>query len=177
MSAYTIAALSMGLIYVGSGGSPPSAYDVRYGVDNGAGDIGTLTSPLPGNVRQGVTYGGDGTQYTGTLAVPTFDATAWRAARRIAFSAELVMFGTNLTCNAVTVPALCTGKEYLLEMKRNAMLPTRPCVFSILREDYVAIGSPTSRDTVSSLGFTFQILAPNDDDADATIDLRCTLDV
>lgn len=151
----------------------PNPSDVRLGVDNGNGQLGTLTSPAPGNVRSGVQYGGDGTQYTGTLSVPSYDATSWRAARRIAFAAELVTFGTTVTGNTVTVPAICTSKEYILEMRRNDMFPQRPCIFSVLREDYVAMGSPDSRGTVTSLGFTFQINGVGDDDADATIDLRC----
>lgn len=64
------AALSQGLFGVGGSGSFPSTYDVRVGVDNGGGSLGTLTSPAVGNVRQGIQYGGDGDQYTGTLVVP-----------------------------------------------------------------------------------------------------------
>lgn len=69
-NAQGIAFLSFGLIIVGGGGSFPDPYNVRFGVDNGNGDLGTLTSPAQGDVRQGVKYGGDGTQYTGTLFAP-----------------------------------------------------------------------------------------------------------
>lgn len=48
----------------------PDPFDVRLGVDNGNGDPGTLTSPAQGDVEVGVQYGGDGTQYTGTVVLP-----------------------------------------------------------------------------------------------------------
>lgn len=67
MSAQTIAILSAGLIF---SGDFPAPFDVRFGVDNGEGELGTLTSPSQADVRLGVEYGGDGTQYTGLLNVP-----------------------------------------------------------------------------------------------------------
>lgn len=55
---------------VGSGGSCdyPSEDDVRFGVDYDFGaQTGNLTLPSPSDVLSGVTYGGNGTQFTGTL--------------------------------------------------------------------------------------------------------------
>lgn len=66
-----LAVISHGLLGVGGTGTYPDPYDVRYGVDNGNGELGTLTSPSPSNVRDGIQYGGDGNQYTGTLAIPS----------------------------------------------------------------------------------------------------------
>lgn len=68
-----------GLVYgPTSGGSFPSPYDVRLGVDNGQGQLGTLTSPIPATVLIGTTYGGNGDQYTGTLYVPSsVGGTSW----------------------------------------------------------------------------------------------------
>lgn len=69
-NAQAVAFASFGMIIIGGGGSFPSTYDVRFGVDNGNGELGTLTSPAEADVRQGKQYGGDGDQYTGTLQVP-----------------------------------------------------------------------------------------------------------
>lgn len=70
-NAQQVAFLSFGLILGGGPSTAPIPYDVRLGIDNGDGDLGTLTSPPPANVRAGVQYGGDGTQYMGTLYVPS----------------------------------------------------------------------------------------------------------
>jgi hypothetical protein len=48
----------------------PDPYDVRLGVDNGNGEPGTLTSPAEADVEVGVSYGGDGTEFTGTIVLP-----------------------------------------------------------------------------------------------------------
>jgi len=71
MSAITIAVMSHGIFVTSGPTTAPSPFDVRVGVDNGDGDLGTLTSPPVYDVRAGVQYGGDGTQYTGTLYVPS----------------------------------------------------------------------------------------------------------
>lgn len=68
-NAQAVAFLSLGLI-IPESVTPPIPYDVRSGVDNGAGQPGTLTSPSEADVEAGVQYGGDGDQYTGTLYVP-----------------------------------------------------------------------------------------------------------
>lgn len=48
----------------------PSEDDVRDGVQfNNFGNTGNLTVPSENNVRLGISYGSDGTEFTGTLIV------------------------------------------------------------------------------------------------------------
>ena len=52
----------------------PSEDDVRFGVDyDTANYTGNMTLPAVGNVRDGVTYGTDGTEFEGTLELPAED--------------------------------------------------------------------------------------------------------
>ena len=76
-NAQGVAFLSFGLLATGGVSVYASPYDVRVGIDNGNGEIGTLTSPAESDVRAGVEYGGDGDQYTGTLYIPGQGGTSW----------------------------------------------------------------------------------------------------
>jgi hypothetical protein len=67
MSAFSDAFLFFGLF---DAETAPIPYDVRIDVDCGNGELGTLTSPSPSDVRRGVLYGGDGAQYRGLLIAP-----------------------------------------------------------------------------------------------------------
>ncbi len=62
--------MSHGLFGNGSG-NYAVVTDVRVGVDRGDGEIGTLTLPTASDVREGIDYGGDGTELEGTLVVAT----------------------------------------------------------------------------------------------------------
>lgn len=110
MSAQTIAILSAGLIF---SGDFPDPFDVRFGVDNGNGELGTLTSPSPSDVRLGVEYGGDGTQYTGLLNVPgivtgfTFSDN-WIS---ILYPAQTQVLGIQIVA---TITGYCTNKPAII---------------------------------------------------------------
>ncbi len=69
-NAQAVAFLSFGLIVSGGGGNYPSADDVRLGVAYDTGLTGNLVLPTVGNVLQGVSYGANGTEYTGTFLSP-----------------------------------------------------------------------------------------------------------
>lgn len=52
-----------------SGATYAEPGDVREGIDRGDGTLGTLELPAVGDVREDVSYGADGTEFTGTLVV------------------------------------------------------------------------------------------------------------
>ena len=117
MSAITISVLSHGLI--SSTVTPPNPYDVRFGVDNGAGFPGTLTSPATGDVRIGVEYGGDGDQYTGTLVVscpvPTLPE-SWTEDMGDTFDDLVTEFGDVLQYNSQQIVCVKTNLDVAFEM-------------------------------------------------------------
>lgn len=61
-----VAFASFGLILLGGGGDFPEESDVRSGVAYDTGLVGNLTLPVPAQVLQGVQYGGEGDEFTGT---------------------------------------------------------------------------------------------------------------
>lgn len=101
---------------------------------------------------------------------------AWQNARKAAFLAMLGEFGSTLQINGIEYTCLSTSKATQLEQMRNDFMPKRPTTFSILREVFDALIPPMQpRDNLTSLGFQFQVYQIDDDDADATVDLRCNL--
>lgn len=179
-NAQGIAFLSFGLIIVGGGGSFPIPYDVRVGVDNGNGQLGTLTSPSPSNVRQGVLYGGDGDQYEGTLYVqPDFTGDAWKDARQYTEEFRQQLWGTMVSNSTFPagVPCEATSPEDRSPLQRNNVMPEKPVSIAVLNADYVSLGSPGPRKEIQWEGLTFMIYAINADPADATVDMRCLFKV
>lgn len=177
-NAQGIAFLSFGLIIVGGGGSFPIPYDVRVGVDNGNGELGTLTSPSLSNVRQGILYGGDGDQYTGTLYIaPSPTGEIWKDVRQAGEEFRQVLWGTMVSTSTYLagVPCEATSPEDRQQLNRNNVMPEKPVSIAVLNADYVLLGSPRPRAEITWEGYTFLIYATNSDPADATVDMRCLL--
>lgn len=98
----------------------------------------------------------------------------WKSTRRAAELKRQSLFGTSLTFNNITVTCTATSKEGRNKIERNDIMPEKPVVFTLLVEDFRRLGIGL-RSVVESLGLKFQVYAIQDDDADATTDLRCTL--
>ncbi len=109
MSAFTIAVLSQGLIV---SGDFPDPYDVRFGVDNGDGDLGTLTSPAAADVRLDVQYGGGGNQYTGALVAPNYTSgDTFTGVWPLLYEAQTAALGVAIV---VTIDGYCTSKPAVI---------------------------------------------------------------
>ncbi len=109
MSTLTIAVLSSGLI---AGGDFPDPFDVRFGVDNGDGELGTLTSPSPSDVRFGVEYGGDGDQYTGIVIMPSFTSgDTFTGVWPLLYEAQTFAIGVAIL---VTIDGYCSNKPAII---------------------------------------------------------------
>lgn len=186
MSAITIAALSHGLFVSGSF-TPPSAYDVRFGVDNGAGSLGTLTSPSVGDVRLGVEYGGGGDQYTGTLVVscpvPTIPTT-WTDDMGDTFNDLVAEFGDEtLYFNSLHISCVKTNLDISYETEVSGSNKLATTAIDVKRADAISIGlylpayvnnPPVKRPVVTVNQVQFQVLQWKDDiAADPTIKMIC----
>ncbi len=115
MSAFTDAFLFFGLFSSGAG-SAVDPYDVRFGVDNGDGELGTLTSPAVYDVLRGVRYGGDGVQYTGTLFAPAVPSSnrfvnAWRRLYQAQTNTLGVQIFATVEGYAVSKPAIIGSRN------------------------------------------------------------------
>lgn len=140
-NAQGIAFLSFGLIIVGGGGSFPDPYNVRFGVDNGNGDLGTLTSPTQSDVRQGVRYGGDGTQYTGTLYVSSSGGiTTWTQDALELWHDEVEEFGNVATYGIYTFDCILNPVRSGFSMTLTAYSKQADTIVDMLRTDAIANG-------------------------------------
>lgn len=142
-NAQGVAALSFGLIIIGGGGSFPIPYDVRFGVDNGAGELGTLTSPIPANVRAGILYGGDGTQYLGTLYVQSASGgITWTDEMRSLWEDEVAdsEFGVTASYGASTFRCIKTPVKSGFAMTLPAFDKQADTIIDMLRSDAIANG-------------------------------------
>lgn len=136
-NAQAVAFASFGLI-VSSSGSFPSPYDVRFGVDNGEGELGTLTSPSPANVRSGIQYGGDGDQYTGTLYVPSSSGgNTWTEDMLELWHDEVQdsEFRARYTYESWTFDCIKTPMRQGFAMTLNAYNAQADCIIDTLRSD------------------------------------------
>ncbi len=174
-NAQGIAFLSFGLI-VSGGGSFPSVYDVRSGVDNGNGELGTLTSPIPANVRSGIQYGGDGTQYTGTLYVPSSSGgNTWPEEMLELWHEEAQMdeFYAQYSYGAGTYDCIKTPIQKRFNMTLNAYGDMADSIIDTLRSDCIASGlydvmqanPQTKRPIVTVNNVTYDVLRIETDDA------------
>lgn len=169
----------------GTTGTPVSAYDVRLGVDNGAGVPGTLTSPSTGDVRIGVEYGGDGDQYTGTLVVAPLPVSAddWTGDMAEVFSDSVTEWGDVLVYNGFQISCEKTEFGIRFSMEVSGSNRTADTAIDVLRSDAIGIGlyAPATaqdpaikRPVVTVDGQLFQVLEFKDDiAADPTIKLLC----
>jgi len=175
-NAQAVAALSHGLIVSGGGGSFPSPYDVRLNVDNGEGELGTLTSPAVGNVRSGVQYGGDGNQYTGTLYVPSSSGgNTWTEEMEELWHYEVQEseFYAQYSFNAGTYDCIKTPVQKRFNMTQNAYGDIADAIIDTLRSDCVASGlyavmqgnPQTKRPIVTINNITYDVLRIETDDA------------
>lgn len=141
MSILTTAALSHGM-FVGNGSGFPIPYDVRSGVDNGNGEAGTLTSPAVGNVRSGVQYGGDGTQYTGTLNFTTSAGDSWTDDMGELFNDMRAdgEYRAALTYNGSTVYGVKMALSLGFQMRVSGYQRKADTSFDLLRTECVTIG-------------------------------------
>lgn len=98
--------------------------------------------------------------------------TAWATMRKAGFLKRSNDFGTTITFNGVTVQATATSKESSKELQRTSIFPKKPTVFTILREDFITLGVDIRNEIISE-ETTYEVVTINDDDADATVDLRC----
>lgn len=182
MSDLTNAVLSHGLFITG-GTTFPDPYDVRFGVDNGDGQLGTLTSPLVANVRLGIQYGGDGNQYTGTLYVAGTTGDRWTRTMDRLFTKEVGEWAGDLmlTYNAQTaIDALKKPISQKFTMNPNNYSLGGDTTFDVRRADAVTCGlyavlKNVARPSVSdNYGLTYQVLDFSDDDtANPIIQLHC----
>lgn len=136
-----VAFASFGLFVDATPADFPSTYDVRFGVDNGEGDLGTLTSPTPANVRSGVQYGGDGNQYTGTLYVPSASGgLTWTEDALELWHDEIAEFGYTVKFQSWTFQALWNPIRQGFSMNQNAYNFKADSVVDILRSDAITSG-------------------------------------
>lgn len=141
MSILTTAVLSHGL-FVGNGSGFPIPYDVRDGVDNGNGEIGTLTSPAEINVRSGVMYGGDGTQYTGTLNFTSSSGDSWTDDAEELFEDMRAVgeYRAALVYNGQTVYGVKMALSLGFQMRVSGYQRKADTSFDLLRTECVTIG-------------------------------------
>jgi len=100
----------------------------------------------------------------------------WQDSRKAAFLAMMGEFGSTLQIRGIDYPCLSTSKASQLEQQRNDFMPKKSTTFSMLRDTFLTIQPPVQpRQNITSLGYSFQIFEISDDDADATVDLRCNL--
>lgn len=182
-SQQAVAFLSFGIIITGSGPTTaPSPYDVRYGVDNGDGDLGTLTSPAQGDVRQGVQYGGDGDQYTGTLYVAGAGLPTWTNDMLELWHDEWNEWQTYMTYQSWTFQCIRNPIKSDFQMTLTSYNEQADTIIDILRTDAVTSGlygfkqdNPQSkRPIVKSDGMSFQVMRmENDDTAQPSVRFFC----
>lgn len=181
MSDITIAVLSQGL-FAGDGANP-IPYDVRFGVSYGNGEVGTLTSPTAANVRQGVQYGGDGTQYTGTLSFNSSSGNSWEDDMAEVFEDERSAseYRAALVYNGSTIYGVKMALSVGFQMQTTGYSRKADTAFDALRTDVEGIGlydkcanrNPSViRPTVTVNGESFMVLDLKDDIAtDPTVKL------
>lgn len=174
-----LAVLSHGLFVTGSGDFP-IPFDVRYGVDNGEGELGTLTSPAPNNVRRGVQYGGDGNQYIGTLYVRSAGATTWTEDALELWNDQVLEYGTTMEYDAWTFPCIKNPINSMFAMTQTGYDQQADTTIDMLRSDAVTSGlyalvqsnPQTKRPIVTIEGIRFTVLRlENDDSAQPSIRL------
>lgn len=181
-NAQAVAFLSFGLIVSGSA-TFPSPYDVRFGVDNGEGQLGTLTSPATYDVRIGVQYGGNGTQYTGTLYVaPSGVITTWTQDALELWEDLVAEFGARATYQAWTFDCVRNPIKQGFSMELAGYNTKADTIIDMLRTQAVLMGlyglkqenPPTKRPILTSDGYTFQVMSmENDDTAQPSVRFMC----
>lgn len=173
-----------GLVYGSTAsGTYPDPYDVRFGVDNGNGQLGTLTLPATGNVRLGIQYGGDGTQYTGTLYVASGGGD-WTETMLDLWHEQWRIYGTTATYGADTFHCIKDPVKKGFTMTQNAMDGKSMTILDMLRTDAIANGlyaiaqsNPATKRpivTVSGKDYTINQLE-NDDDEQPSIRISAFL--
>lgn len=177
-----------GLVWgsTGGGGNPPSPFDVRVGVDNGAGSLGTLTSPSQGVVLSGIQYGGGGTQYTGSLVIPGTvpkPIDTWTQDMADVFSDSLVEWGDFLSYGGNRIPCQKTNLTIEYEMQVSGANRLVDTSIDVLRSDAISIGlytpdiqdNPTTKRPIVTVdGMKFQVIQFKDDIvSDPTIKMMC----
>lgn len=100
--------------------------------------------------------------------------TQWALARERGEQKRQELYPTSLTFNGIQVTCTGTSKEGSNKLERNDIMPERPVVFTLLSQDFARLQIHL-RSVVESIGLKFQVFAIQEDDADATVDLRCTL--
>lgn len=177
----------------GTSGTPPIPYDVRVGVDNGNGQLGTLTSPAVGSVIAGVKYGGDGTQYTGTFSIPVFIVSppiqpapsTWTDDSGSLFLDLWREFGAFLMYfpgGAYPIRCVKTPLDMSYEIEVSGATKLADTQIDVLRSEAKTSGfyndleqNPRNkRPLVTVEGQTFQVLQFQDDAADDAIKLICS---
>lgn len=159
-----ISVLSIGLL--GGGGSGfPDPFDVRLGVDNGDGDLGTLTSPPPNVVLKGQQYGGGGTQYAGTLFVfqpetnPTETVEAWEEL----YDAQTESIGYEMTAVVGIITAACIASEANLNeiLKAGGLAEAGGITLQMRASDFANVPPPKLTTAVTALGQDLVVLSAN----------------
>lgn len=175
-NAQAIAFLSFGLIVDSSPATFPIPYNVRVGVDNGNGELGTLTSPAQSNVRLGIQYGGNGNQYTGTLYVTSSGGgESWTDAMRELWEDEVAEseYGCTATYGAFTFRCIKNPIRSAFQMTVNAYDKQADTVIDMLRSDAIANGlyalvqnDPQSKRPIVSIeGADYSIIKMESDDS------------
>lgn len=176
-----------GLVYGSTvPGDFPSPYDVRSGVDNGAGELGTLTSPVPANVRSGILYGGAGTQYLGTLYVPSASGgNTWTEDMRDLWYDQVSEseFGVTVIYNGAPYQCIKTPVKSGFGMKPTMFERQADSIVDMLRADAIANGlyeivqnNPTNKRPVFNIAERqYEIIKlENDDATNPIIRLSCS---
>lgn len=184
-NAQGIAFLSFGLIIEGSSGDFPSPYDVRFGVDNGEGDLGTLTSPSASDVRSGVQYGGAGTQYTGTLYIPGSSDGTWTEDALELWHDQVAEFGDEATYQGYTFDVIKNPIRSQNRMTITSYDKQADTWIDALRTDLVTNGlyalltserTPVPRPVVTVDSIQFEVLAlENDDTTQPSVRMSCMI--
>lgn len=184
MSAYPVSVLSHGLLF--DSGDFPIPYDVRSGISYGTGLTGTLTLPTTGEVASGVQYGGDGTQYTGTLVpgyAPRPIATTWTEDMGNVFDDSVEEWGDVLVYNGNQIDCEKTELAVAYEMQVSGANRLVNTAIDVSRSEAIRIGlylpeyvnnPPVKRPVVTVSRVQFTVVAWKDDiTADPTIKLIC----
>lgn len=100
----------------------------------------------------------------------------WLDARKTQEEFRQTQWGITIEFNGLQATCEGTSPEARNEMQRTSLMPERPVSFTLLNADFTRLGI-SLRSVVKSGGYEFQVFAINDDPADATVDIRCTLNV
>lgn len=102
---------------------------------------------------------------------------SWQDVRLASEDFRQGLWGTQVSGRIATVPCEATSPEDKSPLQRNNVMPEKPVIITVKNADYLLMGSPSVRDSITWEGIVFQVYAINDDPSDATVDIRCVYKV